>query len=331
MAKAARTYRPVKISSLLIVLLLISAAGSFSTAQVRPLGSPPTSSKGQPAYRLGNGDEFTVTASHSDELNNRTFRVSITGDVNFPAKVGIIHVAGMTAQELQAEIEKTLSETIRRPEVTINISQYRSQPVSVLGEVVRPQTVQLEGSKNLFEVMSMVGGPTPQASRIIVRRSLTVGSIPHSSAVVDGEDSVAEINVSSVTNLTRPQDNIQILPNDRITVPKAEVVYALGAFGKQGGFALIEKRNITVLDLLVKAEGPLPNAKVKDAKIIRQVAGASNVEIPVNLNDVLKSKINLVMQPEDILYVPDSYAKSTAKKTVDTIIQMSLGAAIFRY
>jgi len=160
---------------------------------------------------------------------------------------------------------------------------------------------------------------------------LEVGSIPHSSATIDGEDSVAEIGILSVTNLTRPQDNIQILANDRITVPKAELVYVLGEVKKPGGFALIEKRNITVLELLVRAEGPLSNASKKNAKIIRQVAGASNIEIPVNINDVLNSKTNLVMQPDDILYVPDSLAKSTARKTLDTVIQMSLGAAIYRY
>ena len=331
MANAVRMHRPVNIARVLIVLLMISAAGSLSTAQVRLPASIPPTSNGQTPYRLGAGDEFTVTASHADDLNNKTFRVSITGEVNFPAKVGIIHVAGMTLKELQAEIENVLSEIIKKPEVTININQYRSQPVSVLGEVLRPQTVQLEGNKSLFEVMSMVGGPTPLASRVIIRRSLSVGTIPHSSATIDGEDSVAEININSVTNLTRPQDNIQVIAYDRITVPKAEVVYVVGEVRKPGGFALIEKRSITVLDLLVKAEWTLPNAKKKDAKIIRQVAGASNIEIPVNLNDVEKSKLNLVLQPDDILFVPDSLAKSTAKKTLDTIIQMSIGAAIYRY
>jgi polysaccharide export outer membrane protein len=160
---------------------------------------------------------------------------------------------------------------------------------------------------------------------------LEVGKIPLSSATIDGEYSVAEVNILSLTNLTRPQDNIQIIANDIITIPRAEVVYVLGEVRKPGGFALIDKRNVTVLDLLVKAEGQTPNAKMNGAKIIRQVAGANNIEIPVNLNDVLKSKNNPVLQPEDILYVPDSLAKSTAKKTLDTIIQMSLGAAIFRY
>ena len=331
MAKAARMQKPVRIAKALIGLLLISAASSLSTAQVLLPTSTPSSSNSLSSYRLGAGDEFTVMAAHADELNNKTFRISLTGEVSFPDKVGTIHVAGMTLQELQAEIAKRLSETIRHPEVTINIKEYKSQPVSVLGEVAKPGIYQLEGNKSLFEVMSMVGGPNPQASRIIIRRRLEVGTIPHTSATVDGDFSVAEIGIMAVTNLARPQDNIQVLANDIITVPRAELVYVLGEVKRPGGFALIEKRNITVLDLLVRAEGPLPNAKQSDAKIIRQVAGASNIEIPVNLRDVLKSKTNLVMQPDDILYVPDSLAKSTARKTLDTVIQMSLGAAIYRY
>jgi polysaccharide export outer membrane protein len=142
---------------------------------------------------------------------------------------------------------------------------------------------------------------------------------------------MAEISIQSLTNLNRPQDNILILSNDIITVPRAEVVYVIGEVRKPGGFALIDKRSITVLDLLVKAEWALPNAAKKNAKIIRQVAGASSIEIPVNINDVMNNKTNITMQPEDILYVPDSFAKSTAKKTFDTIIQMALGSAIYRY
>src|SRR4051812_37946850 len=128
MAKALQKLQPVKAVSALIALILIFAAGGPDAAQVQPPISP--SATAEAPYRLGAGDEFSVTASHSDELNNKTFRVSITGDVNFPGKgVGTIHVAGMTLQELQAEITTRLSETIKRPEVSININQYRSQPV----------------------------------------------------------------------------------------------------------------------------------------------------------------------------------------------------------
>jgi polysaccharide biosynthesis/export protein len=335
MAKAVRTQRPGKVTKVVLSLLLISAAGKVSTAQTQfpsaGVSGSPANANTLLAYRLGPGDEFSVMASHTEDLNNKTFRVSVTGDVNFPDKVGSIHVAGMTLEELQTTIVKSLSGTIRRPEVSINITQYRSQPVSVLGEVNRPSTIQLEGSKSLFEVMAMVGGPRVEASRIIIRRRLDAGRIPLSSAVIEGDYSVAEISVQSVTSLNRPEDNIQILANDVITVPRAEMVYVVGEVRKPGGYALIEKRNITVLDLMVKAEWALPNAAKKDAKVIRQVAGANNIEIPVNLNDVIKSKTNITLQPEDILYVPDSFAKSTAKKTIDNIIQMALGVAIYHY
>jgi len=335
MAKAVRTQRPGKVTNVILSLLLISAAGNLSSAQIQPTTAGLTGvtlyPNMLPAYRLGPGDEFSVMASHTDDLNNKTFRVSVTGDVNFPDKVGTIHVAGMTSEELQATIVKSLSETIRRPEVSINITQYRSQPVTVFGEVNRPSTIQLEGSKTLFEVMAMVGGPKLEASRIIIRRPLESGRIPLSSAVIDGDFSMVEISIQSLTNLNRPQDNILILSNDVITVPRAEVVYVIGEVRKPGGFALIDKRNITVLDLIVKAEGALPNAAQKNAKVIRQVAGASSIEIPVNIRDVMNNKTNFTLQPEDILYVPDSFAKSTAKKTFDTIIQMALGSAIYRY
>ena len=51
----------------------------------------------------------------------------------------------------------------------------------------------------------------------------------------------------------------------------------------------------------------------------------------MNVDAVLAGKNNDVMlQPEDILYVPTSYAKSTVRKTLDQIIGTTLGVAIYR-
>jgi len=115
-------------------------------------------------------------------------------------------------------------------------------------------------------------------------------------------------------------------------VSRAELVYVMGEVRKPGGFALNDRRTISIIEALARAEGPGPAAKVKDAKIIRSVPGSNRIEIAVNLQDVLHGKAKDVMlQPDDILYVPTSYAKSTIRRTLDTVIQMTTGAVIYRY
>ena len=67
------------------------------------------------------------------------------------------------------------------------------------------------------------------------------------------------------------KENIQVLPDDVISVPKAELVYVIGAVHRSGGFVLSEKEKISVLQALSLAEGLDRLAAPKDARIMRPV------------------------------------------------------------
>ena len=82
----------------------------------------------------------------------RVFRIGSNGDLSLPY-VGHIDAGGMTASQLEAEIESRLKRFVKSPGVVVNISSFGGQPVSVLGSVNTPGIVQLQGRKNLFEVL----------------------------------------------------------------------------------------------------------------------------------------------------------------------------------
>ena len=312
-----------------VTVALVTCTATLAQQPIREQ----TSTTGRlPHYILGPNDEIVILSLHAEEIANKPIRITTSGDINL-LMIGRIHVAGMTLEALEAEVTERLKAYIRQPDVTINVTQFRSQPVSVFGAVGTPGVVQLEGRKTLIEVLSMAGGLKPEAgTRIRITRRSEWGAIPLPSAATEGDYSVAELNIRSVEDATRPEDNIPILPNDVITVSRAELVYVMGEVRKPGGFALNNRRTISIIEALARAEGPGPTAKVKDAKIIRAVPGSNRIEIAVNLQDVLHGKAKDVMlQPDDILYVPTSYAKSTVRRTLDTVIQMTTGAVIYRY
>ena len=64
---------------------------------------------------------------------------------------------------MEAEITERCKEYLVDPQVSLTITTYRSQPISVLGSVKMPGVLQLEGRKTLFEVISMAGGLAPDA------------------------------------------------------------------------------------------------------------------------------------------------------------------------
>ena len=88
-----------------------------------------------------------------------------------------------------------------------------------------------------------------------------------------------------------PEENIQIQPNDVISVPwKAELVYVIGAVKRAGGFTLSEREQISVLQALSMAEGLDRSASPANAKILRASEGGESAEIPVDVNRILSGK-----------------------------------------
>jgi polysaccharide export outer membrane protein len=94
---------------------------------------------------------------------------------------------------------------------------------------------------------------------------------------------------------------------------------------------LNDRRTISLIEVMARAEGLNSTASAKDSRIIRPVPGGNRIEIAVNLNDVLKGKIkDMMLQPDDILYVPGSYAKNAFMRTMDSVISMATGRVIYR-
>jgi len=110
-----------------------------------------------PYYILGPNDEITILAIDVEEIANKSIRITTSGDINLPL-VGRIHAAGMNLEELEVEVTQRLSKYVKEPHIAINVTTFKSQPVSVFGYVGGPGVVQLEGRKTLIEVLSMVGG-----------------------------------------------------------------------------------------------------------------------------------------------------------------------------
>jgi polysaccharide biosynthesis/export protein len=78
-------------------------------------------------------------------------------------KLGLMHVEGMTREELKNKIQKDIEPYLKDPVVTV---LYLNHRVSVLGEVGHPGTIPMpEESLSILEVLSVSGDVTPTAKR----------------------------------------------------------------------------------------------------------------------------------------------------------------------
>lgn len=310
--------------------------GDPAVQAVTPAGPPakPAAPKEAPAdYILGGDDQVSLWTPEAEELNAKVLRIEGNGSITIPL-IGTMKAAGLTANQLSAEISKRLEKYYLKPQVVVSVSEYRSQPVSVIGSVTNPGVHQVQGRKTLVEMLSLAGGTKEDAGpKVLVTRRAEWGPIPAEGATVDpsGNFSTVEIDLKAVTSAQRPQDNISIRPNDIISVPKAHLVYVVGEVQRPGGFVLTERDGISVLQALSMAGGMKTTASAKGAAIIHNDESGPKERTQVNLPEVLAGKArDLELQPDDILYIPDSKPKRAAYRAAEAAIQALTGVAIWR-
>ena len=139
------------------------------------------------------------------------------------------------------------------------------------------------------------------------------------------------INLADLLETGDSRFNIPLLGGDVVSVPRAGIIYVVGAVVRPGGFVMQNDRDhMTTLKMLSLAGGPNNTAKVKDAVILRKnPETGKRDEVPVDLNKVMKLKTeDVTLQASDILFVPDSAGKRALHRTGDIAISLTTGIAI---
>jgi len=315
-----------------IVASLVFAAAAL-TAQPVSVTAPPMPSV-KSSYLLGPGDQVTVRVAEAEEIPDHPLRIDDNGDPVLPM-VGRVRAGGLSVGDLQALLARKFQIFIREPQVVVLVNETRSQPVSVLGAVTTPGVHQLQGRKTLVEVLAAAGGLRVDAGyRVKITRQPEWGAIPLAGATTDPATrcSVAEVPVKGLLEAVGPADNIEVLPNDVITVPVAEMVYVLGDVKKSGGFVLGQRTSVSVLQALAMAEGLAPMARAGQARILRTERGTqSRIEIPVDLTKIMSGKAgDVLMLQNDILFVPTNTVKRLGARSLDAMFGIGTGMAVYR-
>jgi polysaccharide biosynthesis/export protein len=311
------------------------AATSAPQTATAPLAVPqpaPRPVENNSAYVLGPDDEITVRALDVDEIDGKVVHVDPSGNVDLPL-VGKVRASGLSVSDFEAQLGKKLGKYVRDPRVSVTVSAYKSQPVSVLGSVNTPGVYDLMGPTTLEQVLSRAGGLRNDAGNTVnITRSREWGTIPLASAKLDasGDFSTASVSVKSLMDASDPLNNITVRPKDVISVPRADLVYVVGAVNRPGGFVLNERANMSVLQAVSMAEGLQKTSSPQKAQIIRNGMTPAEQKIPVNLTKVLSgAQPDVPLLANDILFVPNSAAKSATYRVLEAAIQTGTGIAIF--
>ena len=117
-------------------------------------------------YKIGPKDLLDIRVLEIPELNLER-RVEDRGNITLPL-LGDIAVQGLTAQEVRDKLEDLLrAKYVNRANVSIVIKEFANKPVSIVGAVMKPGTLNISGRWTLLQAISAAGGLAPNAGKKI--------------------------------------------------------------------------------------------------------------------------------------------------------------------
>ena len=280
-------------SAFLLVLLL----GSPLAAQPSGTGVPSGTLAAAGRYRLGPRDLISVKVFEVPELNVES-RVSEKGTVNLPL-IGDVSAEGLTADEFGARREQLLeARYVNRASVAIEVREFRSRPIVVMGAVKNPGNLAFPGRWTLLEALAAAGGLVESHGDYVnVLRRANNGLT----------DQIA-IKVDDLLVHGEPRANIPIFANDLINVPvPSEVtIFCLGEVVSPGAQKFRSTERITVLSAIARAGGLSPRAS-KKISIKRRKGESLQEEVEVDYKKILAGKEpDLSLADGDVLVIKES-------------------------
>jgi polysaccharide biosynthesis/export protein len=250
-------------------------------------------------YRIGPRDLLDIRVYEDDRLNGQR-RVTEDGNVNLPL-LGDVAVAGKTTAEVNLVLKKLLEEKyMQRASVDVQVLEFRSRPIAVIGAVKQPGNLQFSGRWTLLEALTAAGGVAENHGNVVyVMRRAENGLADQ--VTIDLDDLMVRGN---------PRVNIPIFANDLINVPGTiEVtIYCLGEVTRPGAQSFKSSERISVLTAIAHAGGLSDRASSRI--LIKRAAGpnGSPQEISVDYKKILSGKEpDLELRQGDVLVVKESF------------------------
>lgn len=269
------------------LLAALAAAGFAQTVSEAPAGT----------YRLGPRDLIGIQVFEVPELNVET-RVSERGTVSLPL-IGDVAAEGLTAEEFGTKLEELLeSRYVNRASVSIEVREFRSRPIVVMGAVKSPGNLAFPGRWSLFEALAAAGGLTENHGDyvFVLRRA------------ANGLTDQVSVRVDDLMFKGDPRVNLPIYANDVINVPTpVEItIFCLGAVGAPGAQKFKSTERVTVLTVVSRAGGLSARAS-KKISIKKRRGESLQQELEVDYKRILAGKEpDVVLEDGDVLVVKES-------------------------
>jgi polysaccharide export outer membrane protein len=205
-----RAHRP---AAVVLMILLSMLANLCVAAEETPVNVPPVGSSAVgPEYVIGPGDTIQIFVWRSPELSV-TVPVRPDGKISAPLVEDMVAV-GKTPSHLARDIETSLKEYVRTPQVSVIVTAPANafNQVKVIGQVKSPQSLAYRAGMTVLDAILQTGGLTEFAAgnrAVLVRKD------------ENGKETRRKLRLNDLVKKGRISDNVDLQAGDVLIVPES--------------------------------------------------------------------------------------------------------------
>lgn len=263
--------------------LSVPASGSDSAPALAAATPPAVPPDAAPLLKLGPGDMVALQVYGRPELSISTY-VGDDGNISVPL-AGAVQVAGLSPAEASAKVAEAYRNGgfLLQPQVNLTLQQFRSQQISVLGEVRTPGRYTLESRTTIFDLLAQAGGASPEAADTLylLRR--------------DAGGQLLRIPLSIRDLVQHPGPEQALRGGDSIYVPKAPQFYIYGEVHAPNHYKL--EPGMTVIQAIATGGGVTDRGSDRRIEIRRRNPDGSYKTFSAHAGDEV--------QPDDVIRIKE--------------------------
>jgi polysaccharide biosynthesis/export protein len=262
---------------LITTLVTLLAVGGAQTP------APPARAYAPAEYVAGPQDVLKIVVFGEEDLT-KTVSLDADGTFDYPY-VGRVKAGGLTARAIGEEIARKLKSFYVNPQVSVEVTKFRSQNIFVFGQVHAPGQYPLSGNMSVLQALAAAGSPTAAAAAYVVI-SRPSGSEPQLPKTESGGGTSLRITLKELQSGQLPA-GFALRDGDTVTIPKAETIFVTGQVKIPGPYVI--EGDLTVMQAIAMAGGATDKGAPNRVRIFRTIDGKQQEVKGVKLSDLVKA------------------------------------------
>ncbi len=248
-------------------------------------------------YLIGAGDILSVTVYGRADLTamaGKGSRVDVNGTIQLPL-IGSIKVAGLSLQQARDRIQDSFKQYLREPSVVVEILEYRSHPLYLLGQFKVSGTQYMDRPLNLLQGLALGNGLDATANLRGAR--------------LLRDKKILAVDIYSLLHEGDQRQNVWLQPGDTIYVPDNSLqnVFVFGAVKTPGPIPM-RNGQLTLHQAVAAAGGLGETGYDPNIRIIRSLSPTRGELMVVDLDKILAGDARpFQLMDGDIVYVPKDF------------------------